>query len=119
MKNGAGAQEEDLFRRTDMSRHSSAYHQSTPYLLSESDSCVAMITEGVTILRGPENEGYPFLEDVPLGISSLSMAAKSTPQICENQETNETTYQNSDDKLDMTLRTRLMLHAIIESDARR
>ncbi len=57
---GAGAQEEDLFRRTDMSRHSAPYYKSTPYPLADSDPITAMITEGVTVLRGSEKKGYPF-----------------------------------------------------------
>ena len=48
-----------------------------------------MLTENVTILRGPESEGYPFWDDVPAAISVLSIVAQNRPELKTDPETNE------------------------------
>ena len=57
VQQGAGAQEEDLHRRTDLCRFTLL--QSTGRYPIPVHGC--LVSEGVTILRGPEEEGYPWL----------------------------------------------------------
>eukprot|EP00969_Alexandrium_andersonii_P033593 1468402-Alexandrium_andersonii.AAC.1 len=61
---GAGAQEEDLHRRTDAWRFLRRQHHwgdDAPGLDPiHLGSC--LLSSGVTVFRGPEAEGYPFLE---------------------------------------------------------
>ncbi len=76
---GSGAQEEDIFRRTDVSRHTDTYLTKTRYPLNMEEP-TAMIIKDVTILRGACDVGYPFLEIRPK-ITSISMAAQSQPAL--------------------------------------
>ncbi len=58
---GAGAQEEDVFRRTDVHRHVLRYKDSLGYPLDTTEP-TAMVIRDVTICRGPCEQGYPFLD---------------------------------------------------------
>ena len=74
----AGAQEENLFRRTDLSRH----------LVSERslNECYpirntgALFSPHVVVFRGSEATGYPFLDE-RFVISVLSSAAEEKPRL--------------------------------------
>ena len=55
-RSGAGAQEENLHRRTDLWR----FLHRTFYPLKQG---TALVSKDVTVFRGLEREGYPFLEE--------------------------------------------------------
>ncbi len=64
VKRGRDSQEEDLYCRTDISRHTEHFLRGSSYPCS-SEEPVVMVQHGVTIIRGTKAEGYPFLNDVP------------------------------------------------------
>ena len=70
--NGAGAQEETMFRRTNLA----SFLRSSFYPLRE--ECLA--SHGVSILRGTEQRGYPFLGDEKCEVTFLSCAAPAGHQ---------------------------------------
>jgi monoamine oxidase len=76
---GAGAQEEDVFRRTDAHRHVLRYKDSLGYPLDTTEP-TAMVIRDVTICRGPCEQGYPFLEIRPK-VSLIFVAAKREPSL--------------------------------------
>ncbi len=75
---------------------------------------MVMIQTGVTIVRGKESQGYPFLDDRPGTIDLVSMTVRNKPATVKNTET-DTRYYCADEQLDITMRIRLMLHAMIHS----
>ena len=60
VRRGSGAQEEEMFRRTDMVRHTAQYESAATHYPLNTDEPTAMFFNDVTIFRGPESEGYPF-----------------------------------------------------------
>ena len=72
-RSGAGAQEENLHRRTDLWRF---LHRSF-YPLKQG---TALVSKDVTVFRGVESEGYPFLEE-PFQIDVISCAATCHPKL--------------------------------------
>lgn len=85
---GAGAQEENLFRRTNLFR---SLYQFAPYAfdygVAKSSSQYPMdrnfggvYTPGVTVFRGLESDGYPLLSD-PYMVSVISVAAMNRPRL--------------------------------------
>ena len=96
---GAGAQEEDLHRRTDLYRFLKAQHEQDKsraahhcgpwtsqrdllYPIPE-DGC--LLSTRVTVVRGSEKNGYPFL-DKPYKISVISCAAPRGPQLTDDRQ---------------------------------
>ena len=74
-RSGAGAQEENLHRRTDLRR----FLNRKFYPI---DKPCALISKDVTVFRGPESEGYPFLK-VPFKVNVVSCAATSHPNLVQ------------------------------------
>ncbi|CAF0918144.1 unnamed protein product [Adineta ricciae] len=81
-KNGAGAQEENLHRRTNLCQClEDPYHEfdsvrSENYYVPEFGG---MYSPGVSVFRGSETNGYPFFPDGPKYLSFISCAAYSDP----------------------------------------
>ena len=75
VKRGRNSQEEDMFCRTDISRHTEHFLRGASYPCSDEEP-VVMVQHGVTIIRGTKREGYPFLTDVPDMITLISVAVK-------------------------------------------
>ena len=73
-RKGAGAQEENLHRRSDLYRFTEG--SSNEYPIFERH----LISPNVTVFRGNEKEGYPFL-DKPFTVTMISSAAPSKPVI--------------------------------------
>ena len=73
VESGAGAQEENLHRRSDAWRSLAAQHQH--HYPIPRDAC--LLSKGVTIFRGPESTGYP-MED-PFQVDVITTAAPAHP----------------------------------------
>lgn len=79
-RNGAGAQEENLFRRSNLVQHlenTKGWCRHPVFYPLEEFSVVH--SPNVTVFRGPESEGYPFL-DTPYFVDILSAAAYNKPE---------------------------------------
>eukprot|EP00969_Alexandrium_andersonii_P211930 9359722-Alexandrium_andersonii.AAC.1 len=84
VRGGNGAQEENLRRRTDAFRFLERQVQDTPDLYPiPSEGC--LVSRQVTVFRGPESEGYPFLPS-PFTISLISRAAVWQPRLSSNRK---------------------------------
>ena len=83
--NGAGAQEENLFRRT-------AYHLylgegcRPDHIRYPLPDFAGVYSAEVPVLRGPESERYPFL-DVPRAMSFIAVAAYARPPVIDGRLT--------------------------------
>src|SRR6185436_17862422 len=84
---GAGAQEENLFRRT-------AYHmylgegRRPPAIGYPLPEFAGIYSPEVPVLRGPESERYPFLEQ-PRAMSFIAVAAYANPPVVHGRLTPE------------------------------
>ena len=75
-RSGAGAQEENIHRRSDVFRFLwGRRHALYPIKTGE-----AIMSEGVTVFRGPEESGYPFMEK-PFQVTVISCAAVHHPPL--------------------------------------
>jgi hypothetical protein len=108
VEKGAGAQEEDMFRRTDVLRHVQQYQNGSGYPLDTTEP-TAMVIGDVTICRGPSELGYPFLEIRPK-VSLIFVAAKKDPAIIKDDE-NGICYGIDTQKEDMRLRVMVLCQA--------
>lgn len=95
-RSGAGAQEENLFRRSDLFKflHPSAYP-------IKDTAC--LVSPGVTILRGKEQDGYPFLEKT-FPVTVLTCAALQHPTLTRDRR-----YLPRDEK-----RMRMKIRALLD-----
>ena len=75
-RSGAGAQEENIYRRSDAHRFLWCRRDAL-YPLKTGE---VIISKGVTVFRGLEESGYPFLEH-PFQVTILSCAAMSQPPL--------------------------------------
>ena len=75
-RRGAGAQEENIYRRSDAHRFLWG-RRNALYPLKTGE---AIISKGVTVFRGPEESGYPFLEN-PFQVTIISCAAICAPPL--------------------------------------
>ena len=100
----AGAQEENLFRRSDAWRFLSAQHQ-RHYPIPR-DAC--LLSKGITIFRGPESAGYP-MED-PFQVDMITNAAPAYPLLDGSSR-----YARRSDEDDMRTQIALILEAAQES----
>jgi len=100
-RSGAGAQEENLHRRSDMQRFLEG-HPMRLYPI-RTDSC--LLSRGVTVFRGTEAHGYPFL-DQTFPVSIISSAAVHHPRLTRDRE-----YALPRDEKDMWLQIRLIVEA--------
>ena len=113
-RSGAGAQEENIHRRSDVFRFLwGRRHALYPIKTGE-----AIMSEGVTVFRGPEESGYPFLEK-PFRVTIISCAALYRPLL-------RTRYSNIGDEGepemeteaadDMRVRIKTILYAAERSE---
>ncbi len=110
VSSGAEGREEDIFRRTDLSRHLAIFNGERYPLKSVAP--IALVTENVTIVRGRASEGYPFLEDTPPKITVISMAPKEKPSV--EIYDGVATYTHAG-RREMVVRIKVLLQAIVES----
>ena len=113
-RSGAGAQEENIHRRSDMFRFLWG-RKNALYPLKMGE---AIISEGVTVFRGPEESGYPFMEK-PFQVTIISCAAVHHPPL-------KTRYSNIGDEGepemeteavdDMRVRIKAILYAAERSE---
>ncbi len=73
-----------------------------------------MVQPGVTIIRGPREDGYPFLSDTPEAITIISVAVNKKISKHTNVTTGNSLYSDIKDKQEMRRRIRLVLHAVME-----
>lgn len=103
-REGAGAQEENLHRRTDLFRFT-LEQQRTSYPIP-SQGC--LLSKDVTIMRGTEKGGYPFLDPREMAqVCVISCAALSHPQLIRNS----TDYANESDRETMRAKAAAILQA--------
>ncbi len=114
VKRGRDSQEEDLYCRTDISRHTAHFLRGSSYPCS-SEEPVVMVQHGVTIIRGTKADGYPFLDDIPPLITLISVAVKKTIEKYTEPKTGVSLYLDFREKDEMQRRIRLMLLAAIKS----
>jgi uncharacterized protein (TIGR02452 family) len=99
---GVGAQEENLHRRTDLHRYTVMQRRNYPI---RQDAC--LLSEGVTIMRGSEKDGYPFLLGQMHRITVISCAALSKPRL--NNDSSQ--YANPADEALMKTKIAVILNA--------
>ncbi|CAE7431198.1 Clec16a, partial [Symbiodinium pilosum] len=107
VRNGAGAQEENLCRRSDLYRFLAPQWRSLYPI--QKNAC--LISENVTILRGSEKNGYPFL-DQPFKVTILTCAALQRPPISGQR------YRDPQDENCMREKVRAILGAAQKSGCR-
>lgn len=101
---GAGAQEENFHRRSDAKRFT--MDQPTNYPI---DWTACLVSPSVTVFRGTEKEGYPFLDE-PFKVTMLSCPAIRKPELTEDRE-----YQHAWQKRNMEDKIAAIVHAAVES----
>jgi hypothetical protein len=101
---GKGAQEENLYRRTDALRFSPCSAAAYPL---HGGCC--LVLEGVTVLRGSEQDGYPFLQD-PFLVTVLSCAAPSKPRLRRDNQGNMI-YADNNERLVMEQKVAVIVQA--------
>ena len=88
-KGGAGAQEENFFRRSDYSVHLDA--ESSVWESREWTYPIptfgGIFTAQVRVFRGPQEEGYPFMETI-LPVSAIAVAAQRRPAVTKTWSRN-------------------------------
>jgi uncharacterized protein (TIGR02452 family) len=100
---GAGAQEENLHRRTDMCRFTAQQRHVYPIPCA---GC--LVSENVTIIRGAESEGYPFLTPERMQrVCVISCAALKCPRLDKSRGD----YARDADREVMKLKAAAMLQA--------
>ena len=109
---GKGAQEEDLYRRTDASRHTKRWYRSTDIYPLNQDQPIALIIKDVTIIRGTCDKGYPFLTSRNK-FTMISMSAQKKPALIWTDGV--ASYEHIVEKFNMRQRIRVMLKAMKES----
>ena len=97
---GCGAQEENLYRRTDMCLATRNHHCDHYPLQGQ-----ALITSPVVLMRGEEEDGYPFL-DTGEHVTVISCAAPKSPTLSKRGG-----YANWWERLEMRRRIQNVLHA--------
>ncbi len=76
----------------------------TPYPLN-TEAPTAMIIKDVTIIRGPGEKGYPFLEIRPK-VTLIAVAAQNQPSIINDDD--EILYGLPDEKMQMKIRIKVL-----------
>lgn len=104
VQDGAGAQEENLHRRTDLFRYTLEQRNNYPI---PPEAC--LLSKDVTIMRGTEKDGYPFLSAMPR-VSVLSCAAISHPRLDRRN-----CYSYRDDHQLMQMKAAVILQAAAQA----
>eukprot|EP00969_Alexandrium_andersonii_P359734 15453857-Alexandrium_andersonii.AAC.1 len=109
VRDGKGAQEENLHRRMDAFRFLEQQVQDIPDLYPiPPESC--LVSQQVTVFRGPESEGYPFLPS-PFTISLISCAAVWQPTLSQYRN-----YRDRRQKEAMMKKAQVIVKAAVELD---
>eukprot|EP00969_Alexandrium_andersonii_P344821 15242244-Alexandrium_andersonii.AAC.1 len=82
VRKGAGPQEENLHRRSDAVRFLEQQDWEAKLYPIPDEGC--LLSKEVMVFRGPEENGYPFL-DRPFRISMISCTAISRPRLDEER----------------------------------
>ncbi len=114
VKKGGDSQEEDLFRRTDISLSAERFLHGDAYSCSAEDT--VMVQTGFIIICGTEKEGYPVLDEIPDAIAVISVAVKKKPPMNLNEKTGKRHYLQPNDRMEIVKLIRLLLHAAMETD---
>ena len=111
MEKGRGAVEEGIYRRTNMGRQVRGCPDARRLYPLKENICV--ITKGIAVLRGCEDDGYPFIEQVTPTIDVIACAAINSPRLDGRGR-----YQSMHDVTEMTMKAETILHAAesIEAD---
>jgi len=104
VREGAGAQEENLHRRSDAIRFTLQYRKEF-YPIPEA---ACLLSWNVTIFRGKEKDGYNFLDE-PFQVCMISCAAVQHPYLTRKQD-----YQYQDQKELMQKKVELIVNAVHE-----
>mmetsp|Transcript_13588 Transcript_13588/g.38648 ORF Transcript_13588/g.38648 Transcript_13588/m.38648 type:complete len:342 (+) Transcript_13588:230-1255(+) len=104
-RSGAGAQEENLHRRSDAVRFTEE-QQKKNYPIPEK---ACLVSRDVTVFRGSEKDGYPFLE-VPFRITLVSCAAVANPALTSSRD-----YARSQSRELMKAKVALIVQAAVKS----
>jgi len=99
---GAGAQEENLHRRSDAVRFT--VKQRKKHYPIPDDAC--LLSQDVTVFRGTEKDGYPFLRE-PFKVNVVSCAAVRRPTLTDQRE-----YLSPSERLRMQTKIRLIVAAM-------
>ena len=102
-RTGKGAQEENLHRRTDAFRFLEQQRENYPI---PEDAC--LVSAEVTVLRGAEADGYPFLP--PFRITLVSCAAVFKPKL-----TNMLDYAYGVDRRSMERKIAVIMNAVAQT----
>ena len=102
-RTGRGAQEENLHRRTDAFRFLEQQRENYPI---PEDAC--LVSAEVTVLRGAEADGYPFLS--PFRITLVSCAAVFKPKLTKMLD-----YAYSVDRRSMERKIAAIMNAVAQT----
>jgi len=105
---GAGAQEENFHRRSDAVRFT--VEQRAGVYPIPVHSC--LVSEGVTVFRGSEADGYPFLP-VPFQVCMLSCAALEHPRLVRQRGGSQLCYASDKTQRDMEMKVKLITDAAV------
>ena len=106
-RSGAGAQEENIHRRSDLYRYLGCMRNGL-YPLKTGE---AITSTGVTVFRGPEKAGYPFLKH-PFQVTMISCAAINRPSLAIKGQVVDGEFEMDDDAEDDTrVRIKAILYA--------
>jgi len=104
-RSGAGAQEENLHRRSDAVRFTD--EQSKKNYPIPREGC--LLSRDVTVFRGSEKEGYPFLEH-PFRIALVSCAAITYPRLTLSRD-----YRDRDARALMEAKVAVIVQAALRA----
>jgi len=107
---GAGAQEENLYRRTDICLATRSQRgQCLHYPLMNHE---ALVTKAVTLLRGREEDGYPFLAPaVRIAVISCAAVVKPKLDVVRGYE-----HQEAKEQMQDAVRSILLAAALTQCD---
>lgn len=95
---GAGAQEENLFRRSNCNDFLDPERRNSNSNLYPIPECGGNYVPGVTVFRGKESDGYPLL-DVPKKLDVLTVAALAHPSVHIDQATGRYVMSEEETKI--------------------
>lgn len=102
-RSGAGAQEENMHRRSDLVRFTEEL-QLEHYPIPR-DAC--LLSDDVTVFRGSEKHGYPFLQS-PFRVTFISCAALMYPRLSELR-----TYADAEQENEMRHKIKIIIAAAV------
>ena len=97
---GVGAQEDNLHRRSDACR----YLEGQRYVYYPIQHGTCLLSRGVTVFRGAEADGYPFIR--PFRVDVITCAAPARPPLDAHHR-----YSNTEDEEAMRTQVEVILEA--------